>query len=223
METSNSIYSMSEIFSIVKYLDDIKEAVKYINFAASPNPNKGSSGAVCPFLPKAIKNDTIRCAIIDNETFDVDTISTILDDYIKLFLDFSKGEKELKIYYSLIILFPNMNTKQSELLLTTIHKEYKKKMVYDGLMIGEFFPSNEKVGLYSDSFHPLRSQVPMIAIRYLIPEDILFLNNDSDSIEDRIEYLKGYIHSLGDILNENKLNSANCILKRHLTDKKSIV
>lgn len=205
-------YSLGEMNLLLENLEPLKNAIQYINFAASPNPHKGSSGAICPFLPKAIKNNTIWCALLDQKNLDFKSMINIVNNYIDIFPKLIIEDEGLKVYKSLVLIFPNLGLDRSVELIGQIQEEFKERLVKEGLMIGDFYSINNKSGLYNKDFYPLKSNVPMIAIRYLIPEDLPFLINDSYTLDKKIKFLEGYIHSLGDELNAQKLKQAKDIL-----------
>ena len=59
-------------------------------------------------------------------------------------------------------------------------------------MIGEFHLMNSSSGLRSDKFFPLRTPVPALAIRNIVPSDIAFMNPSGFSTVQRIEFLNLY-------------------------------
>jgi hypothetical protein len=42
-------------------------------------------------------------------------------------------------------------------------------------MIGQFHPKCDQPGLWNDDFRPLRSPIPLLAIRIMVPGDLPFL------------------------------------------------
>jgi hypothetical protein len=113
-----------------------------------------------------------------------------------------KSEK-LEKYKTLLIVF--LANKSLDSILASVHQEFKRELVYEGMMIGDFYSTNNKVGLYSSTFTPLVCEVPMMAVRNLIKEDFPFLVSDNDKKEDKLEFLAGYKHSFANDLNECEL------------------
>jgi hypothetical protein len=79
--------------------------------------------------------------------------------------------------------------------LIDVSKERLKPLfVNDGLMLGEFHELNESPGLHNPDFRPLRSPIPLLAIRRMVYSDIVFLNRPSDPPERRIRFLEAYLN-----------------------------
>ena len=59
-------------------------------------------------------------------------------------------------------------------------------------MLGEFHNRTETPGLHNPQFRPLRSPIPLLAIRFMVESDLPFLKN-TDDISLRVRYLKAYL------------------------------
>ncbi|MFE3577366.1 DUF6875 domain-containing protein [Lysinibacillus sp. NPDC059133] len=199
---NSRVYTISELNYLLENLAPIKETLDYIDYASKPHLQKGSSGAICPYLPKAIALDSIWCSVSKLQEYSFREMEELIHDNVELFYSLSSNEKINKTFQSLVLVFPNIPYEQVGKLITGIHSTFKRRLVYKGLMIGEFFSENSHHGLYNKEFYPLRSNIPLIAIRNLIPEDLPFLNKESDSIEMRIDFLQGYLQTF-----EGKLDS----------------
>ena len=71
----------------------------------------------------------------------------------------------------------------------------KPEFVRSGLMLGEFHADNRQPGLHNEEFHPLRSPVPMLVMRQMVPSDFAFLSRAEDSPAARMEFLTAYLAS----------------------------
>ena len=61
--------------------------------------------------------------------------------------------------------------------------DLKREDVRKGLMIGEFHDGPPpKPGLWNPDFRPLRSPVPLLAIRHMVPTDFPFLRDDDTTV-----------------------------------------
>ncbi|MCP6680855.1 DUF6875 domain-containing protein [Bacillus nakamurai] len=183
--------------------EEIKTVLDYIDFCSKPHPDKGAKGAICPFLPFAIQEDTIYCSFIEQYIEDEQQMRDIIKERAVQFKELKMKSEKLEKYKTLLIVF--LTNKSLDNLLATVHREFKRQLVYEGLMIGDFYSTNSKSGLYSAKFTPLVCEVPMMAIRNLIKEDFPFLTSENDQREDKLEFLMGYKHSLGNELNEREL------------------
>ncbi|MDR6226723.1 DUF6875 domain-containing protein [Desmospora profundinema] len=206
-------YTLDEVKLFLSHQEALKKAYDYVvNFAAKPHPERGKPGAVCPFLPKAIKLDTIWMAVVDKQTPNREEIIGDLEHYIEWFKHINPLTGEERRYKSLILIFPGIGENEAPTLIDSIHQMYKRHLVYHELMIGDFHALSTTPGLYNPTFYPLRSSVPMIAIRYLIEEDLPFLTQPFDPPEVRIQFLEGYLHSLGDTLSTHSRTTAESAL-----------
>ncbi|MGA4721893.1 DUF6875 domain-containing protein [Fictibacillus nanhaiensis] len=210
---NNNCYSIGELNYLLSNLEPLKETLNYVSYASKPHPSKGSSGAICPFLPKAIALDSIWCSVIDSCNFDLNAMQKVIDESVQLFESLNEKNEKYKLYKTLVLIFPNIPSERVEEIITGVHRTFKRKLVYRGLMIGEFFTDNSHHGLYNKDFFPLRSNVPLIAIRNLVPEDLPFLSKESDSVEMRIDFLKGYLQTFEGTLDSNRFTKASEMLE----------
>ena len=98
-------------------------------------------------------------------------------------------QAELK---TILILFPDLPAAAMPELIDRTQSALKPAFVPNGLMIGEFHPTPpEQPGLWNPDFRPLRSPVPLLAIRQMVPSDLPFLADDRD-------YLTAYLRQFGD-------------------------
>jgi hypothetical protein len=77
-----------------------------------------------------------------------------------------------------------------------------------GLMLGEFHANNESPGLRNPDFRPLRSPIPMLAIRHMVDSDLPFLIRETYAPEERSAFLRSYLFRLGGALSQVQLNEA---------------
>jgi hypothetical protein len=59
----------------------------------------------------------------------------------------------------------------------------KDEFVADGLMVGQFHPVCANPGLWNEDFRPLRSPVPLLAIRQMLVFDLPFLTTSAGHID----------------------------------------
>merc|ERR1740117_1819468 len=69
----------------------------------------------------------------------------------------------------------------------------KEDFVSRGLMLGEFHLLNNSSGLRNPAFFPLRTLCPTLAIRHMVPTDLVFLSADKYSTHKRAAFLRSYI------------------------------
>ena len=77
-----------------------------------------------------------------------------------------------------------------------------------GMMLGEFHSMNDSPGLRNPEFRPLRSPVPMLAIRLMVESDLPFMTRDQYTYEERAAFLRSYLYRLGSSLKPARFNEA---------------
>lgn len=194
-----------------KQLREITTWVK--GFLAKPHPDLGRPGPVCPFIPRALKLNTISLAVIRTQDLEQPQIEAIVKHYRDLFLQSEPQSGESALYKSLLLVFPDVQEAEAPTLIDGVQQNLKPFFVEEGLMIGEFHPRNQTPGLHNSHFRPLRSPVPMLAIRFMTESDLPFLQRLTDEPQLRIHYLEAYLKRLGTVIqDEKKLNAARSAL-----------
>ncbi|MEH2311793.1 MAG: DUF6875 domain-containing protein [Nostoc sp.] len=194
------LYTPLEIKQLQQYEDlpyllEILEWVK--SFLARPHPNLGRSGVVCPFVPHALKSNSIRLAVIRTKDLYPEQIEEIVSCYRDIFIEMEVKEEELAINKAFLLIFPDIHIEDTSKLIDGVQQKLKPLFVESGLMIGEFHKRNESPGLHNPNFRPLRSPIPLLAIRFMVEADLPFLQNPADP-RLRIRYLEAYLKCFGD-------------------------
>jgi len=102
---------------------------------------------------------------------------------------------------------PNLGGDAAKL-IDDAQNELKASFVDVGLMLGEFHSENESPGLRNPEFRPLRSPVPMLAIRHMVESDLPFLRRSIDAPSVRASYLRSYLRRLGSTVRAKYLDQA---------------
>jgi hypothetical protein len=93
---------------------------------------------------------------------------------------------------ALLMVLPHLDREDSTE-LDELQREAKDEFVADGLMIGQFHPVCPQPGLWSHTFRPLRSPIPLLAVRQLLVFDLPFLVDVDVHID---EYLKRFADAI---------------------------
>lgn len=204
------LYTPSQIqqtHADLPYLNEIMEWVK--NFLAAPHPDLGRSGSVCPYVANAMRLNSIRMAVIRAKNLELQQLEDIVQRYRDIFLKIDAQEKELAIYKAFILIFPDMGMNEDFKLIDQIQRKLKPSYVESGLMIGEFHKHTQSPGLHNPNFRPLRSPIPLLAIRFMVESDLPFLQSPNDPPHIRIKYLEAYLKQFAEqIIDKTKLDSA---------------
>ena len=181
-------------------LDRIKQDLFYLieitqwakTFLARPHPDLGRPAAVCPFVPHALKLNSIRLAAIRAKNLESSQVEEIVLGYRNIFLEIEPQERESAINKVVLLVFPDLHIDDTDKLIDGVQQKLKPLFVKTGLMLGEFHNRTESPGLHNPNFRPLRSPIPILAIRYLVESDLPFLVS-THNLGLRVRYLEAYL------------------------------
>jgi uncharacterized protein DUF6875 len=162
---------------------------------------------VCPFVPGALKLDTIWLTELQNERPSFERLSAIVNAYRSVFVQMQPKSGPDALNKVFLMAFPDFDAEGTRV-IEKVQSTLKRLFVDMGLLVGEFHAANENPGLHNPDFRPLRSPVPMLAIRHLVESDLAFLNRDFYSPQLRAAYLRSYLYRLGGRLSQLKFNEA---------------
>ena len=172
-------------------------------FLARPHPQLGRKGAVCPFVPLSLVMDSIWLAEVSEPDASFESISQIITEYRDLFLKTEPTTGSDSLQKAFMIVFPTLGP-DGAALVDKVQYALKKFFVDMGLMLGEFHAANEGEGLRNPDFRPLRSPVPMLAIRHMVESDLPFLMRESYPAAERSSFLRSYLSRMGRGLTPHK-------------------
>jgi hypothetical protein len=185
-------------------------------FLAKPNPKVGRKGPTCPFVPTSLKLDLISLAIIrKNEIPTVESLEEIVMSLRTKFTTLPPLTGNQAQYKAIILVLPDISLDDAPVWIDGLQKKLKPEFVKDGIMLGEFHLRNNATGLHNTSFYPLRTPYPALAIRYMVPSDIVFLNDSDISRENRRSMIERYLEKFGD----TEANKAQSVIARGILDK----
>ena len=180
----------------------IVQVVEWVHeYLAKPHKDLGRSGAVCPFVPFSLKSNAIYLAKIEQGQLDTCSMSKIIKEFGDLFVQKSGSNQNRNLNNAFIVVFTSLGRDQTHL-VDEVQNALKPYFVEQGLMLGEFHSKNEGSGLRNPNFKPLRSPVPLLAIRYMVDSDLPFMMSPKYSIEERILFLRSYLRNLKGELND---------------------
>ncbi|WGV25540.1 DUF6875 domain-containing protein [Halotia branconii] len=204
------LYTVTEIEQTqqdLPYLIEVMEWVK--SFLARHHPNLGRPGPVCPFVPYALKSNSIQMAVIRGNNLTFQQLEEIVKCYRDIFLQGDTKDKEFDIYRAFLLIFPDVHINENFQLIDRIQQKLKPLFVESGLMLGEFHRNTQSSGLHNPNFRPLRSPIPLLAIRFMVDSDLPFLQNPDDDPYLRSKYLEAYLKRFAHTSTDKaKLNTA---------------
>jgi hypothetical protein len=143
------------------------------SYLMSNHSELGRSGDVCPFTAQASRLDTIRIGVSDAAGAD----STIIKSITRYAFDqFSliPCTPPTRHFRAVLIAFPKMDNESGSRCLKLAQSQLKYDCLRRGLMLGRFHPEATDRGLWNPEFRPLRSPVPLLAVRELVENDAPF-------------------------------------------------
>jgi hypothetical protein len=137
------------------------------------HPQLGRSGAVCPFTSQAFRLDTIRIGICDATSLDRARILAGMGGCFREFRQI-RCAAAMKHFRTLIVGFPRLDDAAGLETLAAVQGRLKFYSLLRGLMVGLFHANANAPGLWNPDFRPLRSPIPVLAIRHLVANDAPF-------------------------------------------------
>ncbi|MGK5630847.1 DUF6875 domain-containing protein [Streptomyces sp. URMC 123] len=156
---------------------------------ARPHPDLGRKGAVCPFVPPALRLDLVRFALAEPAVRDEDDLyaaALALKEHWSAMEPVSGRHAADR---TIVLVLPGVPTRT----LIRVHDRAKPLYVAAGMMLGEFFPGHPGPGLRNPAFRPLHSDVPLLVARAMVPNDLPFLAEEKYPPALRAEFLAAFL------------------------------
>ncbi|MFC4854157.1 DUF6875 domain-containing protein [Actinophytocola glycyrrhizae] len=154
-----------------------------LRYLCRPHPELGRKGDVCPFTEGALARHTFYMAVCGGLPVSADEVAGTVAHYRDWFLDLPPTSGSAAQFKTILILFPELTGPDLHPVIDEAQRVLKQSYVSHGLMVGEFHDGPpDKAGLWNSSFRPLRSPVPLLAIRHMVPTDFPFLSLDDDHV-----------------------------------------
>jgi len=152
-------------------------------YLCRPHPDLGRKGDVCPYAESSVLKGTFHMAVYPNRPADPGEITELLTRYRDWFVGLEPRTGAAAQFKTIVVLFPELDSPEGRALIDATQQLLKSEYVAHGLMIGEFHNGPpDKPGLWNPEFRPLRSPVPLLAIRHMVPTDLPFLRDDQQHV-----------------------------------------
>ena len=139
-----------------------------------PHPDLGRGGHVCPFTAKAARLALLRIGISPLGAADRHRILQTMQDAMRAFHALP-CTRATRVFRTVIVGFPNCADPGGIAALHAVQNAMRHHSVVLGKMVGLFEPDSKATGLINPDFRPLRSPVPVLAIRMLVEQDAPFV------------------------------------------------
>jgi len=208
MPASPQLFTFTQVENLMAEEHPLRVTAQWMRrFLGRPHRELGRPGAVCPFVPGAIIQDTIWLAECSLGRGDRQAIIEIIGLFRDLFLELEPKSGEDASWKAMVIVFPNVATEDAWV-IDDVQAQLKARFVDAGLMIGEFHERNESPGLRNADFRPLRSPIPALAIRHMVETDLPFLQRMLYPPPIRAEFIRSYLRRLGAQISRNNFDAA---------------
>jgi hypothetical protein len=145
-----------------------------MSYLMRPHPQLGRPGDVCPFAAQASRLDTIRIGVCDFNAGEVELILRAMEGAVRAF-DALPSPTGMSHFRTILVGFPNCAGHGGLRVLRQIQNRLRPHSIYRAKMIGLFEPNSNDRGLLNPDFRPLRSPIPLLAIRVLVENDSPFV------------------------------------------------
>jgi hypothetical protein len=145
-----------------------------MSYLMRPHPKLGRLGDVCPFTAQALRLDTIRIGVCDFNAGEAELILRAMEGAVRAF-DAIPSPTGMSHFRTILVGFPNCAGHGGLRVLRQIQNRLRPHSIYRAKMIGLFEPNSNDRGLLNPDFRPLRSPIPLLAIRLLVENDSPFV------------------------------------------------
>ena len=163
-------------------------------FLAKPHPLVGRPGPTCPFVPSSLKMNTIWIALVyATQQHTLAEVKKVVRDHINTYAKLEPTQGPKALFRTLILVFPTIPLRLTSMYIDQVQFELKQECVERGIMVGEFHLHNNASGLRNPDFYPLRTPYPTLAIRSMVPGDLVFLTPDKYPPDARIRMISFFL------------------------------
>ncbi len=168
-------------------------------------------GSICPFVPNALRAD--RIFFVEGFGKSIDDISRAEELIMESISLLEDRKARLGGFCSVIILFEH-NFEVSRLL--EIHRDNRMSCITRGLMIGALYPTSQAPSLHNALYFPLRTPVPTLVLRDMVPNDLIFVDPSVENPKNKLAFLKQFLtlFKSGGSENTEKLLAEARVLKK---------
>lgn len=166
-------------------------------FLSKPNLLLGRAGPTCPYMPRALKLDTIHIGVAPTGTAATAAeMVFFVRGFIPIYEELAPQTGPTATFKALLLLFPHIPIASAPELIDGTQAALKAQFVSRGLMLGEFHLLNNTPALHNSRFFPLRTVCPVLAIRHMVPSDLVFLSADKYPVQRRVAFLQSYVDKM---------------------------
>ncbi|MEV6596607.1 DUF6875 domain-containing protein [Actinoplanes sp. NPDC051346] len=165
-------------------VDQLRAVVRWAReYLCRPHPELGRRGPVCPYAQASLERGSFYLAVRRGTSIDAAALESLLVEYRDWFRRLEPVTGPGAQFKTILLVFPDLPVEAAAAVVDATQERLKPRYVADGLMIGEFHGGPPpKAGLWNADFRPLRSPLPLLAIRHMVVTDFPFLAGDRDLV-----------------------------------------
>ncbi len=165
----------------------LRETARWLEaYTTRPHPELGRPGPVCPWVEESIERGLCLIGLVRPAASDLATMDEVVSALGAYYLSMEPLAGPGAQLKAIVAVFAGLDPEEAPGYIDGLHQRLKPSFVQSGMMLGEFYRSCGKPGLRNPEFHPLRSPLPLLVIRPMVRQDIVFLS-------DRTEFVRAYL------------------------------
>ncbi|HEX6701434.1 MAG TPA: hypothetical protein VF101_11955 [Gaiellaceae bacterium] len=181
-----------------RYGRHARAAVEWAStYLCGPHAALGREGPVCPYTQPSLERGLFWLTIYPGAHPELIDVSAAATRYGSWFLELRPRAGKDAHYKAILMLFPDLAAARAPDLIDTVQAALKPAFTARGLMIGQFHATCDEPGIWNRNFRPLRSPLPLLAIRHMVRTDAPFLTKDARYLA---AYLRWFGHDVPDRL-----------------------
>ncbi|HXV92955.1 MAG TPA: hypothetical protein VD813_06635 [Pseudonocardia sp.] len=150
------------------------------DYLVRPHPEVGRKGPVCPYAQGSLNRGHFFVNVVEGTPTTAAELAFAIRPYRDWFLELAPRERPGSAFTTILNAFPGLTDFS---LVDEVQRALRTYFVADGLMVGEFHDGPpDKGGLWNPAWRPLRSPVPLLAIRHMVASDLPFLEGSPDLV-----------------------------------------
>ncbi len=140
---------------------------------------EGAPQVICPFLGISMRKNMLSLAVHPEIKSSKRKLLRCVSEYAEQFMRDKCENADDEQYRAYAIIFPNIERPKLSL-LSEVQSRLKDVLVPKGYMIGEFYETCTVPAAHNANFHVMWSPIPLMAIRNMLPHDVLFLKKSKE-------------------------------------------
>ncbi|MGH2516744.1 MAG: DUF6875 domain-containing protein [Ktedonobacterales bacterium] len=176
---------------IQRYREPLRELAHWAReFLCNPHPQLGRDGLVCPYTKPAMERRTFWMTVCPGDNPALEDVCGLVMEYRDWFRELEPRSGRDAQFKTILIAFPDLRAEDAPRIIEGAQARLKPSFVSEGLMVGQFHATCAEPGLWNEDFRPLRTPVPLLAIRHMVPSDFPFLRREP-------HLLRAYLRFMG--------------------------